>query len=182
MPRLLHIILMAVLLVSLTACGEKRALEKRKRQAKCPEIYVLNHAEEYAIKAPGFERTDSHLYQVKFVQLSNVCNVKKKKTRLKFDLLLEMEADSDSVVNYPPFGVFVTFLDIEKKPLWREKLVFEPQTWRRLDKLRIKNKVVIKYPTNDTPPAYVYFGFVKDKEALEKAYQAENAKNISNQQ
>ncbi len=181
MQRLLHIILTVLLLVSLTACGEKSAIAKRKRQAQCPEVYVLNHTQEYAIKAPGFERTDNHLYQVKFVQLSNVCNVKKKNTRLKFDLLLEMQADSASATRYPPFAVFVTFLDNEKKPLWREKIIFEPQTWTRLEKLKIRNKVIINYPSNETPPAYVYFGFVKDKETLQQAYKANGEKNISNQ-
>ncbi len=160
-----------ILLIILTGCRQKRAIEKARLQAQCPEIYVLNHADDLALKAPGFERTDSYLYHVSFAQLSDVCIVKKKKTRIHFNLVLEFEGDAESAIPYPPFGVFVSFLDKDKKLLWRERVTYRPSDWKKLNNLRIKNKLTVYYPTDITPPNYVYFGFVQDKETLQARYQ-----------
>ena len=155
----------------LVGCSDKRAIKKARLQAQCPKIFVLNHADSLEVKAPGFERTDKSLYRLSFAQLSDECVVKEKKTRIHFNVVLKMEAETNTSVIYPPFAVFVSFLDDDKKPVFREKITYHPSDWRKLDKSRIKNKITVYYPTDITPPTYVYLGFVPDKEALRKNYQ-----------
>ena len=165
--------MMACLLLGLllVGCSEKRAIKKARLQAQCPEIFVLNHADSLEVKAPGFERTNKLLYRLSFAQLSEECIVKEEKTRIHFNLVLKMEAEAETSVIHPPFAVFVSFLDGDKKPLFREKITYRPGDWKKLNKSQIKNKITVYYPTNITPPAYVYLGFVPDKETLSKNYQ-----------
>ncbi|MCH9853296.1 MAG: hypothetical protein K0U45_07300 [Alphaproteobacteria bacterium] len=172
MNKILRYIMVCLLLgLLLAGCTEKRAIKKARLQAQCPEIFVLNHTDSLEVKAPGFERTNSVLYRLSFAQVSDECIVKEEKTRIHFNLVLKMEADTETSVIYPPFAVFVSFLDDDKKPLFREKITYRPGDWKKLDKLHIKNKITIDYPTDITPPAYVYLGFVPDKETLRKNYQ-----------
>ena len=157
-----------VTLFLLTACGGDKFLS----QIRCPNIYVLDRVDKFDRIAPGFERTDKKLYQVEFLTVSYQCEADSNNIEITAEIELDYKKSQEIKAVAPPFDIFISFLDKEKKLIFREKITYNPEQWKESEALLVKDKIQIAYPYGNSKlknVRYIYMGFWRSES---KAFEA----------
>ena len=165
----IRIIFCAFALFLLTSCGGDKFLS----QINCPNIYVLDRVDKFDRIAPGFERTNKKLYQVEFLAVSYKCEADSNNIEITAEIELDYKKSPEIKAVAPPFDIFISFLDKEKKLIFREKITYTPEQWQESDTLLVRDKIQISYPYGSAKlknVTYIYMGFALPKAKLLKQY------------